>query len=100
MADPQGQHSATGGAREISRLPPPFPAEGHTAWRGLSDGLDGWSVTVDCDHHERILHVAIWSPHGSTDCSVPFERTVGLRDLLIEVHGLPDATDVQADGDG
>ena len=66
---------------------PALPAEGHTAWRGVSDGSDGSSVTVDCDHHDGVLYVAIWSSRGSTECSIPLDRTIGLLDLLIEAHG-------------
>lgn len=74
-----------------------LPAEGHTAWRGVGHD-DNWSVVVDYDSSERTLQVTVWSGEAGQGCAIPLDRTVGLRDLLIEAHGLSD-TNVQADID-
>ena len=87
---------ATGATATTNGGEAALPAEGHTVWRGLPAGLDDWSVSVDYDHQDRALHVTVWSPEGGQGCAVPLDRTVGLRDLLIEAHGLPGMTDVQA----
>ena len=75
-----------------------LPAEGHTAWRGVGCD-DSWSVVVEYDSSERALHVMVWSGEEGQGCAVPLDRTVGLRDLLLEAHGLPDITGAQADID-